>query len=96
MDTIDINNLFDRNILIDNITNTINNIQENIYKNNIKKCIYLVGNSGTGKTYLINNLLTKLNYNIIDYNTISLKYKNINDFFKEYNNKSNSILDIFY
>ena len=95
MDKIDINNLLNRNDLIDDITTTINNIEKNIDKNNIKKCIYIYGNSGIGKTILIKNLLIKLNYNIIDYNIFSLKYKNINDFFNEYNSKTTNILDIF-
>lgn len=96
MDKININNLFDRNNFINNLITTINNIQENINKNNIKKCIYIHGNSGIGKSVLINNLLTELNYNVIDYNIFSLKYKNINDFFDEYNNKTTNILDVFY
>lgn len=96
MDKINIDNLLDRNNLINNITSTIHNIEENIHKNNIKKCIYIYGNSGIGKSILIKNLLSKLNYNIIDYNIFSSKYKNIDNFFDEYNNKTTNVLDIFY
>jgi hypothetical protein len=95
MDKIDINDLLNRTDLINNIITTINYIEENKNLNNIKKCIYIHGNSGVGKSYLINQILLKLNYNTIDYNIFSLKYKNIDDFFNEYNNKTIDILNVF-
>lgn len=95
MDKINIDNFLDRENLMNTIISIINNIENNINKNNIKKCIYLYGNLGIGKTVFIKNLLIKMNYNIINYNIFSSKYKNINDFFNDYNN-NNNILDKFY
>ena len=95
MDTIDINTLLNRNNIITNITNCINYIDTNIDKSDIKKCIYIYGDYGIGKTQLINKILSQLDYNIIEYNIFSLKIKNISDFLFEYNLKKTNILNIF-
>ena len=94
MDKINITNLLERTDIASNIISYINTIDENIYKNNIKKCVYIHGNSGSGKTFLIKEILTKLDYNIIEYNIFSIKNK-INDFLLENTGKNKNILNLF-
>lgn len=72
-----------------------NNINNNIDCNNTKICTFIYGESGIGKTTTIKNILNKLNYNIYEFNILSQKSKNITDFYNEYSEQTNNVMDIF-
>jgi len=54
MNAIDINNLLDRDKIKEEITSILQNFEKKKKEINIKRGIYLYGNPGSGKSYLIN------------------------------------------
>ena len=66
----------------------------NLLTNNQKKCIYLYGDLGIGKTYFVKNILYKLNYEIIELNTIYMKNTSLNNIC--YSNYNQNILNLFH
>lgn len=83
----------------ENIHNDIKNILENFNKNkhdlSIKRGIYLYGDTGSGKTYFINNLLKEMNYDIIYFDSSDARNKSILDVITKYNMGTNNILSLF-
>ena len=79
MDTIDLNLMLDRNNIITNITNFLENFEKNKNDLTIKRGIYIYGPTGSGKTYFINSLLKSLNYDIITYDAGDVRNKSIID-----------------
>jgi DNA polymerase III delta prime subunit len=64
MDEIDMNYIFERSILIENIRKILQDFDNNSFK----KGIYIYGPPGCGKTYMIFQILKSLDYDIISYN----------------------------
>ena len=62
MDTIDLNSILERNNIITEISNFLENFKKNKNNLTIKRGIYIYGPTGSGKTYFVNSLLKKLNY----------------------------------
>lgn len=61
-----------------------------------KKCLFIHGDNGVGKTTFVKNNLSSMQYNIIEFDILSQKNKTVTEFIDEYNSKSRSIMDIFY
>lgn len=81
----------------DNIIN--NNNQQKSSKNSsleqtYKKGLYIYGDSGTGKTKFILDLLKKNNYDIVYYNSGDIRNKNIIETITKYNMSDKSILSL--
>lgn len=93
MDSINFGNILNRNDLTHSIKNTINNIINN---KNSKKGIYIYGDYGVGKTQFILNLLKENNYDIIYYDSISIKNKNIIQNISNNNLSINNVYNSFY
>ena len=83
---------------IDIVTNVQYSIDNNNNNNTEceKRCTFVYGDNGVGKTTFVKNALTKKQFNIIEYDILSHKTKTITDFIDEYNSKSRNIMDIFY
>lgn len=93
MDNINFNNILERN----NIEISIENLLCKIIKNEeLKKGIYLHGDYGIGKTQFIINLLKKNNYDILYYDSISIKNKNIIQNISNNNLSTNNVYNLFY
>jgi hypothetical protein len=90
---------YDKILNRESISNKIINILEHFNNNKndllIKRGIYLYGESGTGKTFFINNLLKKLNYDIIYFDSSDSRNKTILDIITKYNMGSSNILSLF-
>jgi hypothetical protein len=65
-----------------------------ILHTNQKKCIYLYGKLGVGKTCFVKNILNKLNYEIIELNAIDIKNNSLNNICYSSNNQN--ILNLFH
>lgn len=75
MNNININTILERDI----IATKIKTLLENFNNPNTKKGIYLYGDNGIGKTNFILNLLKNLNYDILYYDNINIRNKNLID-----------------
>ena len=87
--------LLNRKNIETNIINILNNFDNNIDNIEYKRGLYIYGPSGIGKTCFINNILHKLNYNIIYYDICDLKNKNIIEFLGKHNTNNCNILNMF-
>lgn len=75
MNNININTILERDI----IATKIKTLLDNFNNPNTKKGIYLYGDNGIGKTNFILNLLKNLNYDVLYYDNISIRNKNLID-----------------
>lgn len=60
-----------------------------------QKCVYICGTPGIGKTTFAKQILKKLGYHIISYDTNDNRNKNIIDSINENNMSDKSVIDIF-
>ena len=95
MDCINFNKILDRENIAENICNILRNFEEN--KNNLleKRGIYIYGESGIGKTTFVNNILKKMNYDIIYYDAGDIRNKNIIETITKNNISDKSVLSLF-
>ena len=77
MNNIDFNKILNREKQVETVINWCKNFEENKKKLDIKRGLYVFGLSGIGKTEFVNNLLKKLNYDIIHYNAGDVRNKNV-------------------
>ena len=95
MDCINFNKILDRENIAENISNILRNFEEN--KKNLleKRGIYIYGESGIGKTTFVNNILKKMNYDIIYYDAGDIRNKNIIETITKNNISDKSVLSLF-
>ena len=67
METININNILNREKYVKMLKDSLIDYDNNKYKINMVKAIYVYGDTGIGKTSFVNNILNELNYDIIRY-----------------------------
>ncbi len=80
---------------IQELMNIINNTQKKINNIETKKCTFVYGDNGIGKTTFVKKILSRLNYNVHEFNILCQKNKNIIEFYEEYNCQNRNIIDIF-
>ena len=92
MDKININEIFNRNKIYNDIKKIILNF--NNIKNipTEKKAIYVYGEPGCGKSYFISSLLKDINYDYILYDTGEIRNKNIIETINQYNLSNINVL----
>lgn len=86
MDKLNFNKILNREILQEKILEFLKNFNNNSNNNKNKKALYLYGENGIGKTQFVKQLLSNNNYDIIYYDSILQRNKNIID------NISNNII----
>ena len=95
MEHINLNIILNRNEKKKKILDFLNNFYENKSNIKIKRCIYLHGSSGSGKTYFIKNILKDNNYDIIYFNSNNVRntktIKNLNN----NNISNNNVISLF-
>jgi hypothetical protein len=94
MDSIDFNIILERNKIVKNIQDFLNNFEKNKFDLQIKRGIYLYGLSGIGKTKLIYNILNSLDYDIIYYSASNMRNKSIIDNITQYNMSTVNVLSL--
>lgn len=94
MNNIDINTIFERNVLKNQIINVLQDFEENYNNINHKRGIYLYGSPGSGKTFFMNQLLSELGYDVIKYDAGDIRNKNLIDTITSNNISNMNVLDL--
>ena len=94
MDDINFNEVFERNNIISEIKSFLYNFQKNKNNLSIKRGIYLYGPPGSGKTYFVKDILTKLGYDIIIYDAGDIRNKSIIDNITQNNMTDTNVLSL--
>jgi hypothetical protein len=95
MEQLDLNSLLDRNQLAEKIKNLLLHFNKNKQDLTLKRGIYIYGPPGSGKTTFIQNLLKKLNYDIVKYDAGDIRNKSIIDTITKHNMSDKNILSLF-
>jgi len=95
MDKLNYNKILNRENISNKIIDILNHFNNNKNDLSIKRGIYIYGESGCGKTFFINNLLKKLNYDIIYFDSSDSRNKSILDIITKYNMGTSNILSLF-
>jgi DNA polymerase III delta prime subunit len=96
MDKLNINNILNRNDYIEKIKVFLNEFETNKYNLTQKRGIYIYGESGSGKTTFITNLLKELDYDVIVYNAGDVRNKSAVDLITRHNMSDKNIMSLFY
>tara|TARA_Y100000389_G_scaffold110139_2_gene107271 strand:+ start:8567 stop:9868 length:1302 start_codon:yes stop_codon:yes gene_type:complete len=96
MEHINFNSILDREQIAQNISDVLHDF--NINKNDLlkKRGIYIYGAPGSGKTAFINNLLKKLDYDIIRYDAGDIRNKSIIETITKHNMSDKNIVSLFH
>ncbi len=95
MDKININNLLNRENEYNSIKEFLTNFYRSKDNSNMKKGIYLYGDSGIGKTTFVVNLLKEMNYDVIKYDAGDIRNKSIIETITKHNMGDTNILSMF-
>ena len=90
-----VNELCDRKSLINDICDRMRYIENNKYKIDIQKGIYIYGPPGSGKTHLVKNILKILNYDMVYYSASDIRNKSVIDSITKYNMSNVNVLSMF-
>jgi DNA polymerase III delta prime subunit len=94
MNTININSLFERESIANEIKKILLSFDEN-YKNiNYKKGIYIYGSPGCGKTQFVMNILKELDYDVIKYDAGDVRNKGLIDTITSNNVSNRNVLQM--
>lgn len=95
MDKLSYTKILNREEIVNNIIEILQNFNNNKNDLSIKRGIYIYGDSGIGKTFLIDNILKSLNYDIIYFDSSDSRNKNILDIITKYNMGTSNIMSLF-
>ena len=96
MEHIDFNSILDREQIAQNISDILHDF--NINKNDLlkKRGIYIYGAPGSGKTAFVNNLLKKLDYDILRYDAGDIRNKSIIETITKHNMSDKNVVSMFH
>ena len=94
MDKLNLNIALNREKVINDITSFLAYFEANKNNLTIKRGIYLYGPPGSGKTYFVNELLTKLGYDVITYDAGDIRNKSIIDTITQNNMTDTNVLSL--
>tara|TARA_Y100000816_G_C26095430_1_gene579596 strand:- start:246 stop:1595 length:1350 start_codon:yes stop_codon:yes gene_type:complete len=95
MDEVNITKILNRTDTENHIISLLKHFEENKNLINIKRGIYIFGNPGSGKSYLISSILKKLNYDIILYDAGDIRNKSIIETITNHNMPDTNVLSMF-
>ena len=96
MENIELNKILNRTSQENQIKQILLNFDKNKKDLTIKNNIYLYGNSGSGKTTFIMNILKELNYDIIKYDAGDVRNKSIIENITKHNMSDKNIMSMFH
>jgi hypothetical protein len=94
--TQELNTIFDRNGLAQEIKNILANFESEHKNTNYKKGFYIYGSSGVGKTMFVTEILKEMNYDIIKYDAGDVRNKSLIDAIASNNISSRNVLDMMH
>jgi hypothetical protein len=94
MESIDINTLFHRNEIVDDIKKVLTEFDTRCNELTYKKGIYLYGSPGSGKTYFITEILTELGFDIVKYDAGDIRNKALIETMTCNNISNRNVLDM--
>ena len=95
MDELDIDEILDRMEIKGTIISILNNFESSKKEINIKRGIYIYGNPGTGKSYLVKSILKELDYDVILFDAGDIRNKSVIDTITKYNMADKNVLSMF-
>jgi AAA+ superfamily predicted ATPase len=95
MNTLNLNHILNREEQEKDIENILKHFEENKKDLNIKRSIYVYGNSGTGKTEFVMNILKKLEYDIIRYDAGDIRNTSVIDDITKHNMSDKNVMSLF-
>ena len=96
MENIELNKILERITQENQIKQILLNFDKNKKDLTIKNNIYLYGDSGSGKTTFIMNILKELNYDIIKYDAGDVRNKSIIENITKHNMSDKNIMSMFH
>ncbi len=90
----DYTGLLNRHEITQNITDLLINFENECGNVNYKKGIYLYGSPGSGKTFFVEQLLKRLNYDVIKYDAGDVRNKALVDTITSNNVSNRNVLDM--
>ena len=96
MDELNISNILNRDEQAERMRTLLEDFNKNKHNLNIKRGIYVFGKPGTGKTKFVNDVLTKLGYDIISYDAGDIRNKNIIDTITKHNMTDRNVMSMFH
>jgi DNA polymerase III delta prime subunit len=94
MNTININSIFEREKIANEIKNILLSFDDNCKNIKYKKGIYIYGSPGSGKTQFVMNLLKEINYDIIKYDAGDVRNKSLIDTITSNNVSNRNVLQM--
>ena len=94
MQNININNIFDRDKIANEIKSILTSFDDNCKNIKFKKGIYVYGSPGSGKTEFVMKLLKDLNYDIIKYDAGDVRNKSLIDTITSNNISNRNVLQM--
>ena len=94
MNNININSIFEREKIANEIKNILLSFDENCKNIKYKKGIYIYGSPGSGKTQFVMNLLKEINYDIIKYDAGDVRNKSLIDTITSNNVSNRNVLQM--
>jgi SpoVK/Ycf46/Vps4 family AAA+-type ATPase len=96
METLNLNNLLNREEEANKFKEILKNFELNKDKLDTKKGIYIYGEPGTGKSEFVINILKELDYDIIKYDAGDIRNKSIIDTITKHNMSDKNIMSLFH
>ena len=84
----------ERSSIVNEITNILSSFEDRCSDVHFKKGIYIYGSPGSGKTFFVTNLLTKLGYDVITYDAGDVRNKSLVDTITCNNISNRNVLDM--
>ena len=95
MEFLDLNFILNRIKIVDQIKDFLNNFEQNKSNLLIKRGLYIYGPAGSGKKFFIKNILKKLNYDVICYDSGEIRNKSIIESITQNNITDKNVLSLF-
>ena len=96
METLNINNLLNREDEVIKIKQVLMEFEQNKHNLVTKRGLYIYGDPGSGKTTFITNILKELNYDVIGYDAGDIRNKSIIDTITKHNMADRNIMSMFH